>query len=226
MQETLNIGAGRAAADVQRADPKPVRGRGRGVERHSDRKGPAFVDKVRKNAPGVRKLAQSVAAAGKEARANQQATKAIASAQRQVEKLQQVALAQRGGEPSANRQIEAAGQFAAAEHDLAAIVESIPAIGGDLLPPLALGSEEELAATISQLQAAGERLVVEKNEVEARQKNVEQAVATFGNEPGAIDEVSAREIVNATAQQIERNQEAALNSHASAIIQEAIRAFS
>ena len=93
MQESLNIGAGQSATTVKAIDPNPVRGRS--VERHGNRQEPAFVNKVRGDASGVRKLARSFASVGNQARANQQAAKALASAQRRVEELRQLALGQR-----------------------------------------------------------------------------------------------------------------------------------
>ena len=227
MQESLNIGAGQSATTVKATDPKPVRGRS--VERHANRQEPAFVNKVRGDASGVRKLARSVASVGNQARANQQADKALASAQRRVDQLRQLALAQQDRAPSPAEQIKAAAGFSTVEHDLAAIVESIPPIAGDLLPPLALGSAEELAVTISALKAAGERIAAERSAVETNQKEVRRnadALAAEAAQAADIDEVSAREIVAATTREIERGHEAALNSHASSIVQEAIRAFS
>ncbi len=227
MQETLNIGIGRPATTVQTTDSKPVRGRS--VERRGDRQGPAFVNKVRGDATGVRKLARSVATISNQARVDQRADKALASTQRRVEQLRQLVQAQQDATPSPAEQIKAAARFSAVEHDLAAIVESIPPIAGDLLPPLALGSEDELAATISQLQAAGERIVAERSAVETSQADVRRAADALAAEAaaaGEIDEISAREMVIATTKQIELSQEAALNSHASSIVQEAIRALS
>ncbi len=223
MQETLNVGAGQPATPVQAVDTKPVRART--VERRDDRQGPAIVDKLRGEAPGIRKLAQSVASVRNQARANQQTDKALSSAQRRIAQLSELALAQRNSTPSPVEQIKSAAQFSAVELDLAAIVEPVPSVAGDLLPPLALGNANELTATISQLRAAGERIVAERSALETRQEDVRKAADALGAEPGAIDEVAAREIVDATARQIKLGQEAALSSHASSIVQEAIRAL-
>jgi SepF-like predicted cell division protein (DUF552 family) len=226
MQDALNIGAGRPAGDIKVHDVKPVRGRS--VERRGNRRGPAVVNKVRGDASGVRKLARAAASASHQARTNQLADKALGSAQRRVEQLRQLAQIQRDSTPPPAEQIKAAARFSAVEHDLAAIVESIPPAAGDLLPPLALGNQEELAATISQLQAAGERIVAEQAALETSQADVRRAadaLAAEAAEAGDIDEVSAREMVIATTKQIELSQEAALNSHASSIVQEAIRAL-
>lgn len=226
MQDALSIGAGKPASTVQASESKPVRGRS--VERHSNQRGPSVVNKLRAGSSGVRKLAQSATTVRSQARSNQQAEKALASAQRRVSQLRQLAEVQRDNPPSPAEQIKAAASFSAVEHDLAAIVASIPPIAGDLLPPLAMGNTEELAATISQLQAAGERIAVEQNSVDSNQDDVRRnadALAAEAARAGDIDEVSAREIVAATTAQIEQGHEAALNSHASSLVQEAIRAL-
>lgn len=226
MQDALSIGAGRPAGDVKIQDVKPVRGRA--VERRGNRQGPAVVNKVRGDSSGARKLARAAASVSHRARTNQHADKALAAAQRRVAQLRQLAQIQRDSTPSPAEQIKAAARFSAVEHDLAAIVESLPPAAGDLLPPLALGNAEELAATISELKAAGERIVAERSAVESNQDDVRRAADALAAEAaraGDIDEVSAREMVAATAQQIELGHEAALNSHASAIVQEAIRAL-
>lgn len=226
MQDALTVSAGRPAGDIKIQDVKPVRGRS--VERRGNRQGPAVVNKVRGDATGALKLARAAATVSQQARSNQRADQALASAANRIAQLRQLAQAQRNGEPSPAEQIKAAARFSAVEHDLAAIVESIPPIAGDLLPPLALGNEGELAATISHLQAAGERIVAERSAVETSQADVRRAADALAAEAaraGDIDEVSAREMAIATAQQIELSQEAALNSHASSIVQEAIRAL-